>query len=76
MVKKRLALLLLLASILYFGDVPGQVTTSGSGATCTPVSAFDYNEGVPTVSVGRLLKEPHCFDSWFIRVNADVRPAT
>lgn len=68
-VKKLIVFLLLLVSTLYVRDVLGQELSRGDAKpACSSVSALDYNEGVVTMGAERLLKEPQCFDKWFIRV--------
>jgi hypothetical protein len=49
------------------GIVSGQEQRRTDKKQCAPISALAYEDGVPTLTLDALLKEPECYEGKFIR---------
>jgi hypothetical protein len=57
---------LLIAGCL-LGSASGQEKSRADKKRCTPISALAYEDGVPTITLEALFKEPDCYEGKFIR---------
>jgi hypothetical protein len=65
--KRQILFLTSLLIICLLGSVSGQEQSRADKKQCAPISALAYEDGVPTITLEALLKEPQCYEGKFIR---------
>jgi len=67
LLRKTLTYLLALVCACLISSAIAQGQNRAGTQPCTPISPLAYEDGVPTVQLEMLLKEPQCYDGKFIR---------